>query len=187
MQAEGGRTAQAPAQCPMHEGATPSSPSNAPPGTGRVLGGFARIGRFGLVSGIGLALDFCISVGLREVEALPFVANLVGAACAVTFVFFASVRHVFESGDTGRARKYAAYMLWQAVAVPAASGAIALLTPLGVRVADWAAAWGGDIAHGVAQRPGAGFLIAKCAVTPLTFYANFLFMGWLLTGRLRWR
>jgi len=152
---------------------------------------FARIGKFGLVSGLGLAMDFSISVVLRELGAHPFIANLIGAACAVTFVFFASVRHVFEAQPAQRGQKYAAYMLWQAAAVPAASFAIALLTPLGESLAStgsqYLQQWGLDFIARIASRPGAGFLLAKCAVTPVTFYANFLFMGWLLTGRVRWR
>ncbi len=150
---------------------------------------FSRVARFAVVSGLGLALDFCLSVALRELGVPAFFANLTGAACAVTFVFFASVRSVFQAQPTPaqRARKYAAYMVWQALAVPVASLAIAWLTPWGTEVARWLASYGGDAAQRLGDRPGAGFLVAKCACTPVTFYANFLFMGWLLTGKVRWR
>jgi putative flippase GtrA len=148
---------------------------------------FARLGRFGVVSGFGLALDFCISIALREAGLPVFFANVVGAACAVTFVFFASIRRVFDADPTPaqRSRKYVAYLTWQAVAVPAASTAIAALTPLGERAAHAIADALPALAP-LASRPGAPFFLAKCAVTPATFYANFLFMNWLLTGRLRW-
>lgn len=178
----------------MEHAQPPNGLSNGPPPPHpkpTVVASFARIGRFGLVSGLGLAMDFSISVALRELDTHPFVANLVGAACAVTFVFFASVRHVFEAQPARRGRKYAAYMLWQAAAVPAASLVIAVLTPLGESLAQAGAEFLqqrglGQFARIVA-RPGTGFLLAKCAFTPVTFYANFLFMGWLLTGRVRWR
>ncbi|HEX2838102.1 MAG TPA: GtrA family protein [Phycisphaerales bacterium] len=169
----------------------PNGPSNGLNLKPALAASFARIGRFGVVSGLGLAMDFSISVVLRELGAHPFVANLTGAACAVTFVFFASVRHVFEAQPAQRGRKYAAYMLWQAAAVPAASLVIALLTPLGESLAqtgsEYLHQWGFDQVARIAARPGTGFLLAKCAFTPVTFYANFLFMGWLLTGRVRWR
>lgn len=152
---------------------------------------FARIGKFGVVSGLGLAMDFSVSVVLRELGAHPFVANLIGAACAVTFVFFASIRHVFAAQPARRGQKYAAYMLWQAAAVPAASLVIAMMTPMGESLAATGARhleqWGLDPIARIAARPSAGFFLAKCAFTPVTFYANFLFMGWLLTGRVRWR
>ncbi len=149
---------------------------------------FSRIGRFGIVSGLGLLMDFCISVVLREAGLPPFWANLCGAACAVTFVFIASVRHVFNASRTGRGRKYAAYMVWQAIAVPTASFVIALLTPAASSAVAHVARWLPEAAaHAMQARPGVAFIIAKAAFTPVTFYANFLFMGWLLTGRVRWR
>lgn len=169
----------------------PSNSDSDGPASSALVSRFARIGKFGVVSGVGLAMDFCISVALRESGVPPFGANLTGATCAVTFVFFASVRHVFDGHPGHRGRKYAAYMLWQAIAVPAASILIARLTPFGDSLAESASQhleqWKLHSLSRLAGRPGTGFLLAKCAFTPVTFYANFLFMGWLLTGRVRWR
>jgi putative flippase GtrA len=153
---------------------------------GHIRLGHSKLGRFGVVSGLGLLLDFCIGVGLREAGVPAFAANLCGAAVAVTFVFFASLRRVFDSSPASKLRAYVLYVGFQALAVPLASMVIHALVP--------AAAWVlGHVPEGVPwsavlrERASVHFFFAKVGFTPVTFYTNFLFMGWLLTGKVRWR
>lgn len=119
--------------------------------------------RFGMVSGIGWLIDFCLFVSLGWLGAPVWAANMIGASVAVLFVFFASVRHVFEYEGGYLVGKLIAYVVYQAIAILAASLLIDALT-------RW---------FGLAP------VLAKILVTPLTFYANFQFMSLITTGRLR--
>jgi hypothetical protein len=116
--------------------------------------------KFAIVSGAGLALDFGIFIGLLAAGFLPFSANLISATCAVSFVYFASVRRIFRYRGRFLFGLFLAYVCYQAIAVAAAS--------LGVA---WLAAY-------VAPP------IAKVLILPLTFGANYAFMS-VLTGRAR--
>lgn len=119
--------------------------------------------RFGLVSGIGWLVDFCLFVSLGLLGAPVWAANMVGASVAVLFVFLASVRHVFEYEGGYLVGKLIAYIVYQAIAILAASLLIDALT------------------HWFGLAP----VLAKILVTPLTFYANFQFMSLITTGKLR--
>lgn len=118
--------------------------------------------RFGLVSGIGWLIDFCLFVSLGWLGAPVWASNMVGASVAVLFVFFASVRHVFEYEGGYLIGKLIAYIAYQAIAILAASLLIDVLT-------RWF---------------GLTPVLAKILVTPLAFYANFLFMSRITTGKL---
>lgn len=119
--------------------------------------------RFGLVAGTGWLIDFCLFVTLGWLGMPVWAANMLSASVAVLFVFFASVRHVFEYEGGYLLGKLIAYILYQVVAIALASVLI-----------DALARW-----LGVAP------VIAKIIVTPATFYANFQFMSWITTGKLR--
>lgn len=119
--------------------------------------------RFGFVSGIGWLIDFCLFVLLGWLGVPVWAANMVGATVAVLFVFFASVRHVFEYDGGYLVGKLIAYIIYQVIAISAASLLIDALT-------RWF-----DLTP----------VLAKILVTPLTFYANFQFMSFITTGRLR--
>ena len=119
--------------------------------------------KFALVSGTGWLIDFLIFIALAGANVLPLVANLVGAGTAVTFVFFASVRRVFEYRGGYLIGKLLFYLAFQIVAIGLASLAIQLLVTQLYLVP----------------------LLAKILVTPLTFYANFQCMSYLTSGRLR--
>lgn len=99
-------------------------------------------------------------MGLLVVGALPFSANLISATCAVSFVYFASVRRIFRYRGRFLFGLFLAYVGYQAIAVAAAS--------LGVA---WLAAY-------VAPP------LAKILILPLTFGANYAFMA-MLTGSAR--
>ena len=116
-----------------------------------------RIARFGVASGIGWLLDFCIFAVLVHQGLAPGLANAVGASAAVVWVFFFSVRRIFRYGGASVHSRFLIYALYQALMIAAASVGVDSI----VRVA------------------GANALLAKALVTPLTFMANFFFMGWL--------
>lgn len=120
---------------------------------------------FGLVSGLGWLIDFCLFYALT-LGGLPVVfANAIGATTAVVFVFFASVRRVFRYQGHYILPKLLAYGLYQACAIAAASSLI----------------------HGLTHWSNLHPVLAKVLVTPLTFYCNFQFMALLTTGKLRLR
>lgn len=118
-----------------------------------------RLMRFAGASGLGLTLDALVYSALNLAGVEAGVANVVSATCGVTFVYFASLRHVFDArGRTTEQGLFASYWLYQALAIPAASGLIALaVTALDGR-----------------------WLLAKAAVLPVTFLTNYAFMSWLL-------
>ena len=119
--------------------------------------------RFGAVSGIGWLIDFCLFSFLVWLGAPIWGANFVGASTAVLFVFFVSVRRVFEYEGHYILGKLITYIAYQLIAILAASLLIDALTK-----------WVGLVP-----------VLSKIVVTPLTFYANFQFMSLITTGKFR--
>lgn len=118
-----------------------------------------KIAKFAVVSGTGLGLDFAVFLTLIWTGISPFAANSVSGACAVTFVYFASVRRIFSYAGRFLLGLFLAYLLYQAIGVTAASVAVAFLSE---RFATPA--------------------VSKLLILPITFTANYLFMA-LLTRR----
>lgn len=119
--------------------------------------------RFAVVSGLGWLIDFSIFALLNSFGFPVWLANIVGATTAVLFVFFASVRKIFQYNGHYILWKLLNYIVYQIIAIVCASLLI-----------DF-----------IALQFGMLPIIAKIIVTPLTFYANFQFMSFLTTGRLR--
>jgi putative flippase GtrA len=119
--------------------------------------------KFGVISGLGWLIDFTVFYLLVRLDVPPFFANVVGAGIAVTFVFFSSVKRVFQYEGGYLLAKLAAYIGYQIIAVAIASALIDLIS----------------------RHTGMEPLLAKILVTPFTFYANFQFMSYITTGRLR--
>ena len=113
---------------------------------------------FALVSGMGLAIDFLLFALLVHWGAQPGWANILSARVAVAFVFFASVQRIFAYDGGFLFGLFLAYLLYQIVAVIAASVAVGVLA---ARMSP---------------------LLAKLAVLPATFTANFAFMSLLTRG-----
>lgn len=111
---------------------------------------------FGVTSGGGLALDIGMFLLLTAAGIGPFVANLISATAGVTFVYFVSVRRIFRYEGTLLLPMFLAYLGYQALAVAAASAGVALLVRIGLAP-----------------------YVAKLAILPLTFSANYLFMRML--------
>jgi putative flippase GtrA len=107
-----------------------------------------------VLSGGGLAIDTLLFIALLP-QLGPFLANLISAALAVTFVYFASVRRIFEYQGKFMLALFLLYLAYQAVGVTASSAAVAWLSTI------------------VPPVP------AKIIIIPVTFAMNFLFMTWL--------
>lgn len=118
-----------------------------------------RVWKFAVVSGTGLGLDFAVFLALIWLGVSPFTANGVSGTCAVTFVYFASVRRIFSYGGRFLFGLFLAYLTYQAIGVTAASLAVAFLS-----------------ANSVSPP------VSKLLILPVTFSANYLFMS-LLTRR----
>ncbi len=133
--------------------------------------------RFAVVSGVGWLIDVGTTMALVEVGASPFWASLVGAATAVTFVYFVALRSVFQVDERLGARGFPPYVVWQVCAISAASVLVSVL-----------AGWLAPVSAAMLERLGSDASFdpltwaagaAKALVTPLTLLANFLFMRWL--------
>jgi putative flippase GtrA len=115
---------------------------------------------FAAASGAGLGIDFLLFLALLAAGVAPGPANLVSGTAAVSFVYFASVRRIFSYRGSFLLGLFAAYLAYQAAGVSAASWAVAVL----------------DARH---VPP----LLAKLALLPVTFPANYLFMTFLTARR----
>lgn len=122
-----------------------------------------RLLRFGVVSGVGLLTDVLLYVLLVRSGVPAGWANLVSASVAVSLVFALSQRRVFRYGDRFAVRLFLVYVVYQVLAVSAASGGVAALV----------------------TQAGLAPLAAKALVTPLTFACNYGFMTTLFARAAR--
>jgi len=148
-----------------------------------------RLSRFTVISGIGWTLDFTVTLCAVWAGAAVMTANGIGALCGVSFVFFAAQRQVFRRMRGGQLRLLASYLCYQAVAILAASWLIGVaadaLMPAAAALSSLAGDWlAPDLLPPTRVSAAA---VAKALVTPLTLYSNFLFMGWLLEGKVSLR
>ena len=116
---------------------------------------------FAAASGIGLLIDLALFLVLIQAKLTPTFANLLSATAAVTLVYFATVHRVFSYRGRFLLPLFVGYLAYQAAAVTAASLAV-----------GWLARY---------WMPPA---LAKLAILPVTFSANFLFMSLLTRRRL---
>jgi putative flippase GtrA len=123
----------------------------------------ARALRFGLLSGVGLALDIALFLTLVHVGVGAFEANVVSSGAGLTFVYCASVRRVFRYDGRFIVPLFSAYVLYHVCGTLFISWAISGVVQLGVAPA-----------------------IPKVGILPATFTANYLFMSWLTAHRERW-
>jgi putative flippase GtrA len=123
----------------------------------------ARALRFGLVSGLGLALDVGLFLTLVHAGVSAFEANVVSSAAGLTFVYCASVRRIFRYDGRFIVPLFAAYVAYHVCGTLFVSWAINGVVHLGVAPA-----------------------IPKVGILPATFAANYMFMSWLTAHRDRW-
>jgi len=137
---------------------------------------FRRLSHFTVLSGIGWCIDFGLMLLLVWNEVPVFLSNVVGAVAATIFVYLTAQRHVFKLAENrlGGPTRFMAYAGYQAIVIAIASF---LIDAVAGMMAESALI--GD--------PRLAAAMAKISITPLTMYSNFLFMGWLVEGRLSWR
>lgn len=142
-----------------------------------------RVHRFAMVSGLGWCMDLLIMSTLVWGGVQTFGANIVSAGLAITFVFLVSQKRIFLHDGHLIGRRFFYYCLWQLVAVPLASLLIAELVPLIGRSPIL------PLTHMLLPGKEKVLLsvLSKGMVTPVTLYANYLFMTWLLERRLSWK
>jgi putative flippase GtrA len=121
-----------------------------------------RVVPFAFVSGTGLAIDYAIYTALNNLGWEPTPANLVSATAAVSFVFAASARRIFQSQHRFLVGPFLLYLGYQVIAVGAASWAVGVMT---------------DLLDG-------RYLLGKTLVVPFSFVSNYLFMSWLFSKRI---
>lgn len=141
-----------------------------------------RLHRFAIISGLGWLIDLSVMTLLVAAGVSIFVANLISAGIAITFVFFAAQNRIFAGIGGFLYAKFAIYLFYQALAVPLASGLIHELAHF------FLSAGLGDLYPvsllALPIRTALVSIVAKVIVTPLTLYSNFVFMGWLVERRI---
>lgn len=145
-----------------------------------------RVHTFALISGIGWVIDFITFYVLVLLGTSMFTANLIGAAVAVTLVFFAGRHFIFRNSRTRLPVAIAAYVVWNVVAIFLASLAIAAIGRL-LESPD-IVAWVQTTLNGLGLPLEPMYLIApvaKIAVTPITMYFNYVAMGLIIERQLR--
>jgi len=114
-----------------------------------------------------------------------FLANLVGAAVAVSLVFVAGRRLIFKDSRTTLPIAIALYVGWNIIAIIAASAAVAGVARL---LASPAVLERSDLAFSAIGLPLQSMYLvapaAKVAVTPFTMYFNYVAMGMIIERRL---
>ena len=113
-----------------------------------------RAVRFGLVSGVGLAIDLTLFLTLVRAGVGPFVANILSSGTALTFVYCMSVRRIFRYDGRFIVPLFAAYVLYHACGTLVVSEVISKLIHAGVAP-----------------------VLAKVGILPATFGANWKSSG----------
>ncbi|WP_026760522.1 GtrA family protein [Selenomonas ruminantium] len=122
---------------------------------------------FTVISGIGWCIDFGVFSLLGIYVGIPVAyANMLSSLPAITFVFLMATRYIFvqHDGEMKIWQKYLVYVIYQAVLVIVASFLIQ-------HVYDGLNSIQIDILSEAGLK-----LVCKCAVTPITMMANFVFM-----------
>jgi putative flippase GtrA len=122
-----------------------------------------KLGKFALISAAGLSIDVGLFLIFLTLSWRAGYANLLSAAVAVTFVYFVSTKHVFAYHGRFLIHLFFVYVVYQILAVTAASWVVDWIVRLGVLP-----------------------LVSKILMLPVTFSANYIFMD-LLTRTKRTR
>lgn len=133
----------------MQSGSSNSVPAGRP-------GLVSKLLRFALISGAGLALDVGLFLVFVYFGLRPGYANLISASAAVSFVYFASTKRVFEYAGRFLFTLFMAYLAYQALAITLASWAVDAIVIAGIMP-----------------------VLAKGLILPVTFTANYLFLDFL--------
>lgn len=143
-----------------------------------------KLPAFTLLSGLGWCIDFLIFNWLVGMRHSYFESNLVSAAVAVSFVLFTARRWIFRNHAENLGTVIVKYVLWNIVAVTAASFLIQL-TATGLERLDFSRASFaiGQFIGTVPSKVTIVSNLAKLLVTPVTMYANFVMVGYIIERR----
>lgn len=143
-----------------------------------------KLPAFTLLSGIGWCIDFVIFNCLVTVGHSYFVSNLTSAAVAVTFVLITARRWIFRDHAASLPVVVAKYVIWNIVAVTAASFLIQLIAT-GLESVDLSGITAaiGHVTGAVPNKKAIVSNMSKLLVTPITMYANFLAVGYIVERR----
>jgi hypothetical protein len=140
-----------------------------------------RIHRFAVISAIGWVIDSLVFLTLVWAGVMAMVANSISAGLGVSFVFLASQKTFFFNNHGFLIRRFAAYLTWNVVAIATAS---LLIGTLSKHILQLPIAWPDMIEADF--HPIIAAAVAKVVVTPLTMYANFLVLTYIMEGRSSW-
>lgn len=147
--------------------------------------GLVRLHGFALVSGIGWLIDFALFTSLAWAGIDLFKANLVGATCAVTFVFISGRRFIFYNARTRLSAAIAGYALWNVAAIFLASLAVDAIARLLSLPCVMVNAQSAFAITGIESNPTKLVApVAKILITPITMYCNFVVTGLIIERRL---
>jgi putative flippase GtrA len=144
-----------------------------------------KISSFTVLSGIGWCIDFTAFNYLVSMGYPYLTSNLISASVAVAFVFLTSRKWVFRHHVGSLKIAVLKYILWNIFAIIVASQLLDnianFLESMDLRHVSQLIVWvtGNDLA----ERSLVSNL-AKVLITPLTMYANFVAIGYIIERRL---
>lgn len=131
---------------------------------------FARFVIFASISGLGWILDMIMFTFLLFNDVESYTANFISSLVGVTFVWFTSLKTVFNSGKHAFSWCILIYWLFQFVSIFIYSMLIGYLT---LKLQDWQFSF----LSLYIQQYG---VLAKVIVTPLNLFTNYLFIKQLV-------
>ena len=123
-----------------------------------------KIFGFGIVHAFGLGLDMVVFISFLHLGFTPLIANISAGIIGVTFAYFVSAKYVFFYKSKVLLLKFVFYLIWNAFRIVFFSYIIAQTSIL------------------FSLFP----IIPKIIVTPLSFYCDYLFMSFLMTGKIKY-
>jgi putative flippase GtrA len=123
-----------------------------------------KIFGFGIVKAIGFGLDIGVFILFLRLGFKPLMANISAGIVSVTFNYFVSARYIFYYKSIFLLQKFLFYLIWNAFRIVFFSFIIAQTSIM------------------FSLFP----IIPKIIVSPLPFYCDFLFMSFLMTGKVKY-
>tara|TARA_B100000315_G_C14366846_1_gene491067 strand:+ start:232 stop:666 length:435 start_codon:yes stop_codon:yes gene_type:complete len=123
-----------------------------------------KIFGFGIIHAFGFGLDIVVFISFLHLGVKPLMANIFAGIVGVTFAYFVSARYIFYYKLEFLLLKFFFYLIWNAFRIVFFSYIIAQTSIL------------------FNLFP----IIPKIIVTPLSFYCDYLFMSFLMTGKIKY-
>ena len=123
-----------------------------------------KIFGFGIIHAFGLGLDIVVFILFLRLGFKPLIANIFAGIVGVTFAYFVSARYIFYYKSKFLLLKFLFYLIWNAFRIVFFSFIIAQTSIM------------------FSLFP----IIPKIIVTPLSFYCDYLFMSFLMTGKVKY-